>query len=127
MNRVVILFMVFLIGAAFSKVEGTFFYLHFFPLAPRLADIWPGYLSVNCYYAGVVGLSWVIYSQEKECIKEVSLAAWLMTGRWIDYLLEGNTGHRINSYMVSYDTFAFIIFGVATIMASKRWISSHLA
>lgn len=126
MKRVLIIFLVFLVSAAFSKVQGdAFYHYRFFPLAQGLTEIWPGYLAKHCEYLGVVGMAWLIFDLERlyvrEAINEVKVAAWLITGRWLDYFIEGNHGwFSVCNYPVSYDTLAFLVFAVVFVRSWEK-------
>ena len=58
-------------------------------------------------------MAWTLVTQEVQYPKELKIAALLITGRWIDFILECNKGwFSIGIYPVSYDTIATIIFFV---------------
>jgi len=115
MKRLIILYLAFLISAAFDQVQGTFFTHHFFPLS-NLEMILPEYLSWISKLSGVSLVMWMSYSQETEYSKQFKIAALLTTGFLVDFIIEGTQGwFNIGSYAFGYRAIVFIIFGLVIV------------
>ena len=130
LKRVAIIGLAFLIWAGLSKIQGNgFVERHLFPFSD-LTMIWPYYLSVLAIHLGFVCYAWTLYSQETVLAnlektssfwdmarpQEVKLAAVLVSGRLVDFVLECNHGwFGIGDYPISYDTFAFVLFGLVSL------------
>ena len=87
--------------------------------------ILPEYLSVLTKYIAAIAILWVSYFQESEYPNQLKIAAWLMTGFGIDFLLECNQcWFDIGDYAFGYRTLAFIIFGIVIIQTviKEKWI-----
>lgn len=118
MKRLWIIFLASLIFAAFSKIQGNRFILHDLFLFSDLKLIYPEYAWNICINIVPIAYLWTLVSQETERPKEMRMAAWIVTGHLIDFLLECNQGWvSVGVYAISYDTIMFILLGLVTLKA----------
>lgn len=104
--------------AAFSKVECDHcIQYNLFPLS-KLTTILPFYFNFLIQFSAFSALAWIIAIEAKEFKFEMRLAAILVTGRLLDYILRGSEWWHltIGDYIFSYDTFAFLVFAILVIV-----------
>lgn len=132
MKRLIILLLALTISAAFDQTQGDYFQYKF-SLLDKLyitntdvVMILPEYLSVLTKYIAAITILWVSYLQETEYPKQMKIAALLMTGFGIDFLLECNhCWFSIGNYAFGYRSVAFLIFGIVIIgtIIKEKWTS----
>ena len=124
MKRLWIILLISLVWAAFSKIEGTnFVERDFFPFSDWTM-IWPVYLWNICLTIVPAALVWTLVSQETERLKEVRLAAWLVTFRLPWFILTANSSFfriRVGDMGVipiGYDALMFVLLGLVVLKAT---------
>lgn len=115
MKRLIILYLAFLISAAFDQIQGTFFLYDFFPLSD-IKMTWSEYFSWITKFLGVSIIMWDMAMQEIEYHREFIIAAVLATGFIADFMIECTEGwFDIGIYAFGYRSLVFIIFGIVLI------------
>ncbi len=79
---------------------------------------WPIYAWNICINIVPVAYIWTLLSLETEKPKELRMAAWIIAGHGIDFVLRCNQsfGH-IGVYAISYDTIMFLLLGLVVLKA----------
>lgn len=79
----------------------------------------PIYLWNICINIVPVAYVWTLLSLENEKPKELRLAAWIIAGHGIDFMLECNQSlFYIGIYPISYDTLMFVLLGLVVLKAT---------
>jgi len=110
--------------AAFDQTEGTYFPRRF--SFSRIEMILPEFLSSLTKYLAVSLLLWAFYIQAERFKKQLLVAAILVSGFFLDFLIESNIcwGH-IFGLTFGYRSVAFLIFGIVIIgtIIKDKWTS----
>jgi hypothetical protein len=112
-----IMFFCSLIYFAYGKQESTEFPIERFPFSD-IKMTWPEYAWTLCTRITFIGFAWALALLNDSKKKYLIIAAIVMTGWGIDFLLECNQGWgHLFGQVISYEAIIFVTLSITTAIA----------